>query len=78
MTPHWEAEASDGSKLNLPGWINVRRVPPTQTFFLTLPLVLPQEYSEPFVQHRIQWMRSLHHRLHMTRLAAANSEENTR
>lgn len=40
---------------------------PTQSFCLTLPLVLPDEYHEPFVQRRIEWMRSFHHRYHLAR-----------
>ncbi|MDF2983285.1 family 1 glycosylhydrolase [Blastomonas sp.] len=40
-------------------WQNVL---PTQSVCLTVPLVLPSEFEEPFVKRRMEWMRQYHER----------------
>jgi len=40
-------------------WQNVL---PTQSICLTVPLVLPSEFEEPFVKRRMEWMRQYHER----------------
>jgi beta-glucosidase len=40
-------------------WQNVL---PTQSVCLTVPLVLPSEFEEPFVKRRLEWMRQYHER----------------